>query len=62
MKFEREIKTFQNKPGDRNCFRKFYLSNSVPKVIDKLPQNDVFEIFDLSRKVIDDLDGYSTGA
>jgi phosphoribosylpyrophosphate synthetase len=47
------------KAGDRGCFDKFFLTNSIPTVTDVLPTDDVFEVFDLSTKIVDDLDAYS---
>eukprot|EP01038_Epipyxis_sp_PR26KG_P008996 gene8996-12136_t len=47
------------KSGDRGCFDKFFLTNSIPTVTNQLPTNDVFEILDLKQKIIDDLDAYS---
>jgi len=46
--------------GDRGCFDKFYLTNSIPTVTDALPRDDVFKVLDLQQKIIDDLDKYST--
>ena len=43
----------------RGCFEKFFVTNSVPSVTDILPINSVFEVLDLSRKIVDDLDRYS---
>lgn len=45
--------------GDRNCFTKFYLTNSIPTTTINLPLNDVFVVFDLAEKIINDIDGYS---
>lgn len=47
------------KSGDRNCFEKFYLTNSIPTVTDILPKDDVYVILDLTRKIVEDLDKYS---
>lgn len=47
------------KAGDRGCFHKFYLTNSIPTVTDALPKDDVFVVLDLAQKVVDDLDAYS---
>jgi ribose-phosphate pyrophosphokinase len=47
------------KSGDRGCFEKFYLTNSVPTVTDALPTDDTFVVLDLSEKIIVDLDQYS---
>lgn len=48
------------KAGDRGCFDKFYLTNSIPTVTDVLPKDDVFEILDLKQKIINDIDIYSS--
>lgn len=49
-----------NKGGDRNCFDKFWVTNSMPTVTDKLPLEDgVFEVLDLIDLIIYDLDHYS---
>jgi ribose-phosphate pyrophosphokinase len=48
------------KAGDRGCFEKFYLTNSIPTVTDELPTNDVFEVIDLKEKIIYDIDQYSS--
>lgn len=48
------------KAGDRGCFEKFFLTNSIPTVTDLLPKDDVFEVLDLKQKIIDDLDKYSS--
>jgi ribose-phosphate pyrophosphokinase len=47
------------KNGDRGCFHKFYLTNSIPTVTDVLPKDDVFVVLDLAQKIVDDLDQYS---
>jgi len=39
-------------------FDTFYVTNSIPTTTDKLPANDVFEVIDLTERVIDDLDNY----
>jgi phosphoribosylpyrophosphate synthetase len=48
------------KGGDRGCFEKFFLTNSMPTVTDQLPKGDVFEVLDLTQKIVGDLDNYST--
>ena len=45
--------------GDRSCFEKFYLTNSIPTMTNEIPHDDVFEILDLSMKILYDLDRYS---
>lgn len=45
--------------GDRACFNKFYVTNSIPTVTKHLPIDDVFVVLDLAQKVVDDLDMYS---
>ena len=47
------------KNGDRGCFKKFYLTNSIPTVTNVIPKDDVFVVIDLAQKIIDDLDSYS---
>ena len=50
-----------NKGGDRACFDKFWVTNSIPTVTDKLPVNDgVFEVLDLMDLIINDLDHFHT--
>ena len=44
--------------GDRNCFEKFYISNSIPSLALKLPKHDVFHLLDISQKIIEDLDNF----
>jgi phosphoribosylpyrophosphate synthetase len=46
--------------GDRECFDKFYLTNSIPTVVNALPKDDVFDVIDLSSKIVYDLDKYSS--
>jgi phosphoribosylpyrophosphate synthetase len=41
------------------CFERFFVTNSVPSVTDVLPQGSVFEVLDLSGKIVEDLDRYS---
>ena len=48
------------KDGDRGCFEKFYITNSNPTVTDELPTNDVFEVLDLSSKIVNDLDRFTS--
>jgi phosphoribosylpyrophosphate synthetase len=48
------------KAGDRGVFEKFYLTNSIPTIVNSLPSNDVFEVIDLSEKIVFDLDKYSS--
>lgn len=47
------------KAGDRGCFEKFFLTNSIPSITDALPKDDVFEVLDLKSKIVADLDKYS---
>jgi len=50
-----------NKDGDRACFDKFWVTNSIPTVTDKLPVEDgIFEVLDLMDLIINDLDHFST--
>ncbi len=47
--------------GDRACFDKFWVTNSIPTVTDKLPVKDgIFEVLDLMGLIINDLDHYSS--
>jgi phosphoribosylpyrophosphate synthetase len=51
-----------NKGGDRACFDKFWVTNSIPTVTDQLPVEDgIFEVLDLIDLIIDDLDHFSGG-
>jgi len=47
------------KGGDRGCFDKFYLTDSIPTVTKMLPHGDVFEVLPLKDIIVDDLDRYS---
>lgn len=50
-----------NKGGDRACFDKFWVTNSIPTVTDKLPVGDgIFEVLDLMELIINDLDHFSS--
>ena len=50
-----------NVGGDRACFDKFWVTNSIPPVVNTLPVEDgVFEILDLKGIIIDDLDHFSS--
>ncbi len=50
-----------NKGGDRACFDKFWVTNSIPSVANALPVEDgIFEILDLKGIIIDDLDHFSS--
>jgi phosphoribosylpyrophosphate synthetase len=44
--------------GDRHCFEKFWVTNSIPTTTQHLPTDDVFEVFDLSVTVVQDLDSF----
>lgn len=49
-----------NKGGDRACFDKFWVTNSIPTVTNNLPVKDgIFEVLDLMDLIICDLDHYS---
>ena len=41
--------------GDRDIFSKFYVTNSIPTTTDRLPKNDVFEVIDLTDRLVGDL-------
>jgi len=50
-----------NKGGDRACFDKFWVTNSIPTVTDNLPESDgIFEVLDLLELIINDLDHYNS--
>lgn len=50
-----------NSGGDRACFDRFWVTNSIPTVTDQLPVEDgVFEVLDLMDIIINDLDHFST--
>lgn len=50
-----------NKGGDRACFDKFWVTNSIPTVTETLPTQDgVFEVLDLMDLIINDLDNFHT--
>ena len=49
-----------DKGGDRACFDKFWVTNSIPTVTEKLPvENGVFEVLDLMELIINDIDHFS---
>lgn len=49
-----------NQGGDRNCFDKFWVTDSIPTVTNYLPTDDgVFEVLPLMEQIIEDLDDYS---
>jgi phosphoribosylpyrophosphate synthetase len=41
--------------GDRHVFSKFYVTNSIPTTTDRLPAKDVFEVIDLTDRLVRDL-------
>lgn len=50
-----------NVGGDRACFDKFWVTNSIPTVTDELPVEDgIFEVLDLMNLIINDLDHFSS--
>jgi ribose-phosphate pyrophosphokinase len=50
-----------NVGGDRACFDKFWVTNSIPTVTDVLPVEDgVFEVLDLMELIINDVDHFQT--
>lgn len=50
-----------NVGGDRACFDKFWVTNSIPTVTDKLPVDDgIFEVLDLMGLIMNDLDHFSS--
>jgi len=57
---EESYKRF-DKGGDRCCFEKFWVTNSVPTITEKLEEeNGVFEVLDLTEAIIKDLDEFSS--
>jgi len=46
--------------GDRACFDKFWVTNSIPTVTDYLPNDGIFEVLDLMETIINDLDHFSS--
>jgi len=44
------------KGNDRAVFEKFWITNSIPTVTNMIPKDDVFEVLDLTEKIIYDLD------
>ncbi|GAX21737.1 hypothetical protein FisN_31Lh022 [Fistulifera solaris] len=52
-----------NVGGDRHCFDKFWVTNSIPTVTSTLPVEDgVFEVLDLTELILHDLDYYTTNS
>ena len=50
-----------NTGGDRACFDKFWVTNSIPTVTERLPVDDgIFEVLDLMDLIINDLDHFSS--
>lgn len=49
-----------SKGGDRACFDRFWVTNSIPTVTDGLPDDGVFEVLDLMDLIINDVDHYSS--
>jgi phosphoribosylpyrophosphate synthetase len=59
--FPRESWKRFNMGGDRACFAKFWVTNSIPPVTNTLPiQDGIFEILNLQNIIIDDLDHFSS--
>lgn len=49
------------KGGDRACFDRFWVTNSIPTVTERLPTDDgIFEVLDLMELIINDIDHYSS--
>ena len=46
--------------GDRACFDRFWVTNSIPTVTDSLPDDGIFEVLDLMELIINDVDHYSS--
>jgi ribose-phosphate pyrophosphokinase len=50
-----------NKGGDRNCFDKFWVTDSIPTVTRQLPVEDgVFEVLEMTESIVNDLDHYGS--
>ena len=49
------------KSGDRGCFERFYLTDSIPSVTKMLPTDDVYCVLPLKDIIVEDLDKYSRG-
>ena len=45
--------------GNRHCFERFFVTNSIPTVTNAMPQGDVFEVLDITKKIVDDLDSFT---
>mmetsp|Transcript_4152 Transcript_4152/g.6335 ORF Transcript_4152/g.6335 Transcript_4152/m.6335 type:complete len:366 (-) Transcript_4152:8-1105(-) len=58
--FPREAWKRFMKGSDRSVFSTFWVTNSIPTTTDKLPTNDVYSVLDLSDKIVQDLDHYSS--
>uniref|UniRef100_A0A6U6F7J0 Phosphoribosyltransferase domain-containing protein n=2 Tax=Odontella aurita TaxID=265563 RepID=A0A6U6F7J0_9STRA len=50
-----------SKGGDRACFNKFWVTNSIPTTTNQLPLDDVFEVLDLMDLLVNDLDYFPAG-
>ncbi|KAG5178318.1 phosphoribosyltransferase-like protein [Tribonema minus] len=46
--------------GDRCVFDRFWLTNSIPTTTDRLPKDDVYTVLDISDKIVQDLDKYTS--
>ena len=46
--------------GDRHVFDTFWVTNSIPTRIKDLPEGDVYQTLDLTTKIVEDLDAYSS--
>ena len=50
-----------NKGGDRDCFRKFWVTDSIPTITSQLPVHDgVFEVLEMMELIVNDLDHYGS--
>ena len=47
--------------GDRKCFDRFWVTDSIKTVEGQLPPNDVFEVLPLTKLIVHDLDHHITG-
>eukprot|EP01084_Bolivina_argentea_P107352 191934_1 len=46
--------------GDHCVFHHFWLTNSIPTTTTQLPKDDVYEVLDISTKIVEDLDGFTS--
>lgn len=46
------------KDSKKAIFEKFWITNSQPTIINQLPDDDIFEILDITTQILSDLDAY----